>query len=88
MEQLSKLDVLKNIIYSKKIGEILTRKEIRVAAGYPPTGKIDMTTYDSYRYYFCKAGYLVWIGSGKYEKVKNPNMSLTYNELLHESILR
>jgi hypothetical protein len=78
MEQ-SKLQLIKDIIATKEVGEVLTRKEIRKAAGTPP--QWSMGTYDTYRNLFCKAGYLKWVGNGEYQKLKGVEESLTYDEL-------
>ncbi len=75
---------LVNYINSIEEGKTLTRKSIKEAL------KIDekrdaMTTIDTYRNMFTKAGYISWEDVGVYKKVKQVGEDITWEKLFEEA---
>lgn len=72
-------EITKELISHKKIGEIITRREL-VKKVYSDMKNIPMTL-DGYRKELCHAGYLKSVRAGVFEKLKDIEEDLTTVEL-------
>lgn len=74
-KKITKFGELKKAIDSVKLGEEITRQEIKQFLGIENSW--EMSSVDNYRNTFCKAGFLEITKPGYYKKTKNMDMSLT-----------